>query len=31
MAYHKFVEKCRNPHKGLSYNTSARELHRSHR
>lgn len=31
MSYHKFVEKCRNPHKGLRRDTSGRALNRSHR
>ena len=31
MAYHKFVTNCRNPHKGLRYDTSARALYKSHR
>lgn len=31
MGYHKFVEKCRNPHKGMRRDTSGRALANSHR
>lgn len=31
MGYHKFVTNCRNPHKSMRRDTSARALHSSHR